>query len=192
MRYQELEKFVLVELEKNLSPKLTYHGVHHTRDVLQICIAHCKRFQLNQENTTLLKTGALMHDTGFLYTYDEHEKKGVEIAERILPRFKFSKRAIKIISGLIMATKVPQEPKTGLEEIICDADLDYLGRDDFYPISESLFEELKQFKGLTDRNKWNQIQVSFFESHQFHTEWAQKYRAPVKAKYLEELKEIVK
>ncbi len=192
MLYQELEKFVLSELEENLSPKLTYHGVHHTRDVLQVCIAYCERFQLNQEDATLLKAGALMHDTGFLYTYDEHEKKGVEIAERILPRFEFSKKAIKIISGLIMATKVPQEPKTEMEKIICDADLDYLGRDDFYHISESLFEELKHFKGLTDRNKWNQIQVSFFESHQFHTDWAKKNRAPVKALYLEELREMVK
>ena len=35
------------------------------------------------------------------------------------------------------ATKIPQTPLTKLEEIICDADLDYLGREDFFEISRS-------------------------------------------------------
>jgi len=34
-------------------------------------------------------------------------------------------------------------PANLLEEIICDSDLDYLGRSDFIPVSNTLFEELK-------------------------------------------------
>ena len=41
-----------------------------------------------------------------------------------------------LFSQLILATKVPQKPKNKLEKIICDADLDYLGREDFDNISD--------------------------------------------------------
>ena len=62
---------------------------------------------------------------------------------------------------MIMATKIPQSPRNGLEEIICDADLDYLGRDDFYEIGATLFEELKAYNVLQNEREWNRIQVKF-------------------------------
>lgn len=191
MAYSNLEKFVLSELGERLSPKLTYHGLHHTKDVIEVCKNYCVHYDLDQKQEELLKVGALMHDCGFLKTYDNHEDIGVEISKRILPDYGYNQKDIEIVSGLIMATQVPQKPKNFLEKIICDADLDYLGRPDFYQISESLFEELKHFMGLKDRTQWNQIQVNFFESHSYHTEWAKIHRSPIKEAYLEELKKQV-
>ena len=49
-----------------------------------------------------------------------------------------------------MATKVPQSPKNHLEEILCDCDLDYLGRDDFEKISNNLFSEWKEHGLVTN------------------------------------------
>ena len=53
-----------------------------------------------------------------------------------------------------MATKFPQDPHNLLEEIICDADLDFLGRTDFYPIGNSLFEELQDYQLIGDLQSW--------------------------------------
>ena len=83
-----------------------------------------------------------------------------------------------------MATKIPQSPKNHLEEILADADLDYLGRDDFEKISERLFQEL----ALNDRNEWNKIQISFFEKHNYFTDSAKRMRNEKKQENLEKIK----
>ena len=37
--------------------------------------------------------------------------------------------------------QITSKARNLLEEIICDSDLDYLGRSDFIPVSNTLFEE---------------------------------------------------
>jgi uncharacterized protein len=188
MNFSALKKYFLDRLEHKLSPELTYHGLHHTLDVMDACESYIKRYNIEEQDAELLRIGAILHDIGFLETYTQHEEKGVEIARGAMPYFGYNEDQIKIVEGLILATKVPQKPKTFLEQIICDADLDYLGRDDFYPIAETLFTELQHYIGLDDRNKWNEIQLSFLGTHSYHTDWAKEVRAHKKAKYIEELK----
>ena len=96
-----------------------------------------------------------------------------------------------MVKGLIWATKIPQSPKTKLEKIICDADLDYLGRRDFYQISDQLFKELKLRGLLGNKKEWNRIQISFLEGHSYHTKFALENRQPVKEKRIAELYETL-
>lgn len=189
--YLELRKFVIHKLTNQLSPALTYHGVHHVKDVINVCKQYIKRLKIRGREAELLLSGALIHDIGFLYTYRDHEEKGVEIAKELLPGYAFDKDEIDLISGLILATKVPQVPKTELEKILCDADLDYLGRSDFDPISESLFQELQNVNLLHDRLAWDKIQIKFLDGHYYHTNYAKKYRQPNKSERLEEIKQRV-
>ncbi len=189
--YLTFRKFVINELTTGLSPALTYHGIHHTQDVLRVCKQYIRRLKIKGRDAELLQAGALIHDIGFLYTYRDHEEQGAKIAQEMLPQYGFDPQEIDIISGLIIATKVPQEPKTELEKILCDADLDYLGRNDFDPISESLFQELQNVNLVHDRITWDNIQVKFLESHFYHTAYAKKYRQPQKAMRLEEIRKRI-
>jgi HD superfamily phosphodiesterase len=189
--YREIRAFVLELLSNELSPNLTYHGVHHTLDVLGVVDDYIRRDKIPVEEAELLKVGALLHDIGFINTYTNHEEEGVRIAKDLLKNYGLSKAEFSVIEGLIMATKVPQKPATHLEKIICDADLDYLGRNDFEKISESLFQELQNQDILHDRDNWNRIQVKFLEQHSYHTEFARKHRQPEKAKRLEEIKQTL-
>lgn len=84
-----------------------------------------------------------------------------------------------------MATKIPQTPLSKLEEIICDADLDYLGRDDFYPTSNLIFLELKAQGFVTAENEWNLTQIKFFKQHRFFTSTTKKLRQQKKQLHLE-------
>ncbi|TAE89548.1 MAG: hypothetical protein EAZ80_14130, partial [Runella slithyformis] len=70
----------------------------------------------------------------------------------------------------------------------CDADLDYLGRTDFNPISESLFQELQNVGILQSRLAWDNIQVKFLEGHCYQTDFAVAHRQPQKAARLAEIK----
>jgi hypothetical protein len=90
-----------------------------------------------------------------------------------------------------MATKIPQTPHSRLEEIICDADLDYLGRPDFFPISDSLYEEVKIKGWVTDKREWNIKQVAFFRSHHYFTATSKKLREGEKQKHLEMIKAMI-
>ncbi|NND14939.1 MAG: HD domain-containing protein [Eudoraea sp.] len=189
--YIKLRRKVNKILETNLPNKLYYHALNHTDDVLKVCNDYIRRDKINSRDAKLLRIGALLHDIGFTETYENHEAKGQEIAQELMGDLEFSQKDIDVVKGLIWATKIPQSPKTKLEKIICDADLDYLGRRDFYKISDKLFKELKLRGLLGNKEEWNSIQIKFLEGHSYHTKFALENRQPVKEKRIAELYETL-
>lgn len=191
MDYQGAKDFILGKLASELSDKLYYHGLHHTLDVLEVTENLCALMHINAYETILLKTAVLFHDTGFIESSANHEERGCEIAREHLPTYNYHENEIERICGMIMATKIPQCPQNQLEEIICDADLDYLGRSDFYSIGTTLFKELSAFGVVNSEEEWNRIQVRFLESHGFFTPVNRERRRPEKLLHLANLKALV-
>ncbi|MCB9275727.1 MAG: HD domain-containing protein [Lewinellaceae bacterium] len=191
MNFHAAKAYILDKLERELSDKLYYHGVHHTLDVLYTIEELCYLERVSPYEELLLKTAALFHDSGFIISNKEHEQLSCQIAHENLPRYGYTAVEIGRISSMIMATRIPQSPKNFLETLLCDADLDYLGRDDFYDIGSTLFKELKAYDILQSEEAWNRVQVSFLESHSFFTQTNKRRRAAKKQRYLEELKEVV-
>lgn len=186
------ETFILTQLRHGLSETLYYHSLNHVLDVVDAAMALADQEGVSDpEQLALLKTAALYHDCGFMTSYQGHEEVGCDYVQLVLPQFDYSDWQIDIICGLIRATKVPQEPQTHLERILCDADLDYLGRDDFQPIAYSLFRELQARNMVTDEATWNRIQVRFLESHHYWTPTAIRQRQAEKAARLAELRVMV-
>jgi uncharacterized protein len=189
MEIEKAEQYVLRQLEERLERTLFYHGVHHTLDVVQASaeIAALEGIR-DEESLQLLRTAAFYHDSGFLVTYQGHEEAGCAIAREVLQGFDYTEKQIEIICGMITATKIPQTPKNTLEMILCDADLDYLGRDDFEPIAATLFEELKVRDMVEDIPAWDSVQVRFLEGHSYWTVSEQKRRDAAKRQHLLHLK----
>ncbi len=136
-------------------------------------------------------TAALFHDAGHTIGYDNHEYFGTQIAREWLPKFKYTQKQIDEICEIIMATKLPPDPKTLLQTIICDSDLDYLGRSDFIPVSNTLYEELKAQNKMASLNAWNKIQVKFLSVHHFFTKTANSLREVNKQAQIERIKALV-
>jgi uncharacterized protein len=191
VKYQSARAFIIRLLKRDLSENLYYHCLDHTLDVLAVTKSLCLSEKIGSHETVLLRTAALFHDSGFTRSLSDHEKHGCDIAREMLPTFDYITEDIERICGMIMATKIPQTPHNLLEQIICDADLDYLGRDDFGSIGNLLFKELKGFGILDNEKDWNRLQVRFLESHAYFTRTNNKKRAPVKAKHLAELRALV-
>ena len=187
--YEKLKQNILTMLQEGLPVELSYHGVHHTLDVLEVCNAYIDRDDIKAKDALLLRVGVLFHDFGFTWSFEDHEKNGSTLAQEILPSFGFDQEEISIVEGLILSTKVPQEPKTNLERIICDADLDYLGRDDYYPISNTLYDELRALGKIKTEAEWIALQINFLEAHRYHTDFAIENRQPEKEKRIAELKD---
>ncbi|MFC2114610.1 HD domain-containing protein [Bacteroidota bacterium] len=182
---------MLRRLEKELNPELHYHGVHHTIDVIASCKRLCEAEGVNSSDMLLLQTAAVFHDSGFLQTYKGHEEVSCDYARDILPGYGYRADEIKHIREMIMATQIPQSPKSYLANILCDADLDYLGRNDFDPIAHSLYKELMAYNMIIDEKQWNMIQVSFLSNHIYFTKTAKESRESKKQQKLDELKAIV-
>ena len=134
-----------------------------------------------------MKIAALFHDTGFVDIYVGHEERSCEIMIETLKTFEFERSEIELMSKMIMATKMPQSPVILQEMVLCDADLDYLGRDDFPVINKRLKNELLAFGFIRDLNEWNELQVNFLAKHRYFTNSSVALREPVKRSHLSSL-----
>jgi len=176
--------YALERLASELSPHLTYHSLHHTRDdVLPACLRLAKANNASDEDTLCLVTAAAYHDTGFLYSYAEHEAHGIALARAVLPGFGYSATQIDTIAILIAATKMPQRPTTPLAELLCDADLDVLGRDDFWELNRKLLTETGRYgrNGAVSEAQWLDEQVRFLQNHVYFSAAARRLRDDGKA-----------
>jgi uncharacterized protein len=191
MDYTKASEFIINKVKNDLPEFLKYHSYHHVMDVLDAAINLAKLENLSDYDCLLLKTAVLYHDAGFIKQTNEHEKIGCEIAQETLPQFGYTEEEIDKICGMIMATKIPQSPNNLLEQIICDADLDYLGRDDFWKIGNNLYRELKIYGVLNNEKDWNRLQLKFLTSHNYFTKSAIMLRQEKKHEHVEKIKQIV-
>ena len=191
MGFDKAKETIVHHLEQNLPSDLFYHGIHHTFDVFDAALVIAENEKIDSaDDLTLLKTAALFHDSGFTIDASKHEECGCDLARGILPACDYTNSQIDQICGMIMATKIPQQPLNLLERIICDADLDYLGRDDFFKIGDTLYQELKAFDKIKDVTQWNQLQISFLTNHQYHTEFSRGNREIKKQENLQAVTKI--
>ena len=180
--------FIFDKLQKELPSTLHYHSIDHVKDVLDASIRIAAGEGVNGEDLELLKTAAMFHDSGFTVRGKDHEEIGCDIARSILPGFGYQEEQITRICGMIMATKIPQTPYSHLEEILGDADLDYLGREDYWQISHFLFLEINESTHLDDLS-WLRLQISFLEQHRYFTKSVIKDRREKKHTHLIELRQ---
>jgi uncharacterized protein len=187
-QFEKLRGFILNKLRGELPAHLTYHNIDHTEDVMQAAALLAKAEGVGEYDRNLLAAAALLHDTGFLVGREGHEEASCNIAHYYLPQYGYTPDEIDTICSLIIATRLPQSPDSHLAEILCDADLDYLGRDDFFTLSNRLFGELKSEGIVRHEDEWNRQQADFMGDHQYFTKTAINLRQPQQEHYVELIK----
>ncbi len=192
IQFLDIQEELLDIMEKKLPPSLYYHNIKHTIDVITEVELIGWAEGLGEEDVLLLKLAALFHDSGHTISYKNHEEHGAQIARDILTNYNYPKDQIDTVCRLIMATKFPPAPKDKLEEVICDSDLDYLGRSDFIPVSNLLYKELKENNMIGSIDEWNMMQLNFIRKHQYFTETARNLREVNKQSQINRLKKLLK
>ena len=112
----------------------------------------------------------------------------VKLINEVLPKFNYDEKQIKTIGDIILTTRIKARPHTLLEKIMCDADYDYLGRENVKKIANSLYKELLEYGTPFSENEWNQIQIKFLNKHEYYTDTAINLRRENKWKYIRYLK----
>ncbi|WP_297707344.1 HD domain-containing protein [uncultured Eudoraea sp.] len=180
---------IIEQLREKLPNYLSYHSIDHIIDVANVCNDYIEYYDIPEEMAKLLRIAAICHDYGFIESTLDHEERGIVALQGLLTPI-LKREEVETINGMIRATKVPQEPKTFYEEILADADLDYLGRKDYDEISAKLFKEYLHLGVVSNKIGWLDLQISFLENHKFHTDFAKKNRKKSKTKKLKELKSL--
>jgi len=170
-------KYALQRLETELPAVLVYHSVAHTRDDVVPAVERLAEQEgVQGEDLLLLRTAAWYHDLGFVENEVDHEALGIRLAQEVLPRFGYSPAQIETVCDIILATRLPQSPTTHLEQIMADADLDLLGRDDFWTLNQALRdEEVALGRPRTDE-EWYGGQLAFLQAHRYFTPAARALR----------------
>jgi len=186
-RYPKVALHLLAYMKERWPKHLTYHALSHTIDVANVCDSYIQHYDIDQDNADLIRIAAISHDVGYIISPKDHEESGILEVKPFLEKT-LNQKQIEAINGMIKATKVPQNPTTFYEEIIADADLDYLGRTDYFQLSEKLKLEFIHFNVIKNEEEWLKVQIDFLESHSYHTSFAKETRSAQKLKTLEKLK----
>jgi predicted metal-dependent HD superfamily phosphohydrolase len=177
MQLEKLKKAVEKIIGTKSEDRHLYHNLDHTLDVFEAADRLISLTNTDSETAILIRAAALLHETGMTLTITHHEEASVQIATEILPVYGFSNQQIEMISRLILSTKLPQKPFDEASKILCDADLDYLGRKEYFLLSHKLrYEWIVRENFPEDLIIWYKSQIVFLEEHQYFTEAAKSLR----------------
>ena len=189
MDFDRMRKHILNRLHSLLPENVTYHDIPHTLNVEKAAMRYARLEGVKGDDLILLRTAALFHDAGFIYQYHGNEDFGASMAESLLPGFGYSDVQISVVSKMIMATKRGIEPENLIEQIMCDADHDYLGRPDYRNIAQKLRIEMSDYGTEFTELEWIDYQIEFLENHHhYYTETARNIRQQGKMARIQDLK----
>ena len=169
-------------LARELSPKLTYHTLHHTEAVVKECRVLAPAADLGADDTEALLIAAWFHDTGYLDVYDGHEFRSAERAAGWLGKQQVPAARVQLIESLIKATHRDAKPTTELEKMLVDADMSNLARDDNRSRAELLRAEWELVLDKTySTQEWAELQLNFMLAHKYASDAGKdRYRKSLK------------
>jgi len=188
MQYDQVYSFLIQKLESDLPAYLTYHNATHTKSVIEAAEHLAVAENIPGEDLVLLKTAALFHDAGYLQQYNGHEERSCDLARKYLPDYGYTSAQIETVCGMILVTKLPSSPSDQLGQILCDADLYYLGTEQYAIYAEKLFQEFKKIGTAITKIDWNLKQIEFLTAHAYYTPTAIHEREMQKQRNLQRLK----
>lgn len=184
-------------LKSEISSKLAYHSYTHTKMVVNAATLIAEEENLNSQEKEIVIVAAWFHDTGFKEAYDGHEAVSRQIAIDFLKENNADEATIERVSGCILSTMLTNTPTNKLEEVICDADISHIARENYEECSELLRQEWANVhdKHYTDL-EWCQMSLEFITTTEFYTEYGKtelnNKREEVKKKLKKKLKKIKK
>jgi predicted metal-dependent HD superfamily phosphohydrolase len=164
------------------------HTLHPTKGVVAVANRIALSENISEHDRELLVAAAYFHDTGYIREYDKNEPIAARMAGRILKLIGYKPNEIEKVQMMILSTDLDREPKTHVEKILCDADLDNLGREDFFKLDGKL-REGRRARGIdvSDGAKWYRATLEIIKKHQYYTESQKKLREEGKRKNIKKL-----
>ncbi|MBB4078406.1 putative metal-dependent HD superfamily phosphohydrolase [Lewinella aquimaris] len=176
-------------IKEKIDPKFVYHNFQHTCAVVEAAGELATFYELTPRELTVIRIAAWFHDTGYAQGWPDHEVRSAENAEAFLREKGVDDEAlITDIRGAIMATRIPQQPNTFLEEIVADADLSHLGEASYWDRCGRVRQEFALTRNaVMSDQEWIDFELAFMVDHEYHTEAARELFGERKEKHVRQL-----
>ena len=192
-------KKIAYDLLDFLDVSLTYHNKEHTTElVFPWSIALAAGEEFSPEERYLTGIAAVFHDTGFPFQYNKNEPLGAEFAEEymlMVNGFFYDPKHIQTVKEAILNTNMKNPPPTKVAAVLRDADLSYIGGDNFMDRLLALQEESQlhpksPFHEVSLEDKlWGESSLAFIEGHRWFTHSARLLFGNTKKRNLRTLKQ---
>lgn len=188
------EEYVSSMYEEYSKECMYFHNLDHTKLVVKRSNEIAAHYELSSRDSLNLFIAAWFHDTGYLFTTPQlHEERSVELMKEFAHKVQLEAADISDIEACIMATKVPRNPSTTLQKIMCDADTYHMGTGDFKKFNKMIRREFSCTAGDSfDLEKFNEHTVAFFSEHVFYTEYCKQLLNEQKKENMKKLSKKVK
>ncbi|MFD2286800.1 Pycsar system effector family protein [Pedobacter petrophilus] len=168
----EVEKYVGNYFRTHHDPRLVYHNLEHTQEVVDAAQQIANHYQLNDQDFFTVTIAAYFHDTGYFEEALQHEAKGAELADQFLAEHQVGTELRDNVKSAILSTKIPQRPKNQIDKILCDADLFHLGLPDFRQKGKLMHKEVELiYEKKISKQEWRKRDIQFMESHRYQTDY---------------------
>jgi len=177
-RIDQVRKYVERFVAEKFPVGICYHNMEHIYDVVQGCKIIGEDCNVIRSEMEKLEAAAWLHDIGYYAGYLNHEAVSATLAQDFLLKNGWNQEEVEIICNCILSTKVPQNPKTLLEEIICDADLFHLATEKFFEKSDLLWQEFSLYDKNLTKEEWRINSRKFVEAQKYFTPYGKKHLEP--------------
>ncbi|MBL7857607.1 MAG: HD domain-containing protein [Cyclobacteriaceae bacterium] len=176
----------------NVFEQRHFHNFNHTQDVVTAAQEIGEHSDLSDDEMESVLVAAWLHDIGYVNGAQHHEAESESKAKELLKSWGASNKKILEVAEAILATQVPQRPKTLISKVLCDADLYHLSTEKCNDHSQALREEwrLMENKEMSDE-EWNRTNLEFLETHSYHTPYGQTILQKGKKKNIKRLRKLV-
>jgi predicted metal-dependent HD superfamily phosphohydrolase len=191
-RLKRVDQYIRSLFRDELPVGIKYHDADHTLHPSKGVVAAANSIavseNISEHDRELLIAAAYFHDTGYIREYEKNEPIAARMAGRILKLIGYKPKEIELIQNMILATDLARKPKTHVEKILCDADLDHLGRKDFFKMDGKL-REGRRIRGLdvSDDVEWYKGTLEVIKNHQYYTQSQKQLREKEKQKNIRKL-----
>jgi uncharacterized protein len=174
-RLKKVDQYIRSLFRDELPVGIKYHDADHTLHPSKGVVAAANSIavseNISEHDRELLIAAAYFHDTGYIREYEKNEPIAARMAGRILKLIGYKPKEVEIIQNMILATDLAREPQTHAEKILCDADLDHLGRKDFFKMDGKL-REGRRTRGIdvSDDVEWYKGTLEVVKNHQYYTQ----------------------
>lgn len=183
----DTEEYIKDFFAQKISGEYVFHDLEHTAQTVLAARLIGEGFECDNHELSLLQLAGWFHDTGYTEGADGHEERSCIHAETYL-RNKIADDDLRTILGMIRATRIPQQPKTMLEQILCDADLSHLGMETYWDRTGRLRQEFILTRNwVMGEQDWIDFEINFMMAHDYHTAIAREMFNKRKAKHVQQL-----
>jgi predicted metal-dependent HD superfamily phosphohydrolase len=171
----------------------SFHNLEHTQDVVKAAEEIGQNTALTEDEMESVIVAGWLHDIGYIDGPEDHELNAAEKVRELLTTWGVPHKKVMEIAEAIMATRVPQQPKSLISKVLCDADLYHLSTEDCEMKSDKLRSEWEATGEKTmDEREWIQHNLDFMENHHYHTPYGQTVLQQGKKKNIKRIRKILK